>query len=384
MLYAVVFQSLYGPSREYNLQDMMIALNVIVYQLPISLTFHVGESSNGLLGINYGLVNMAAFLANAMAEGIKTDSCDEWNTDDIDGENWKFPLSNACGQYGRLYQSETCRQDVDSICPLDNEMNITATSSPLTHGPSFTGPPPFSCERAVDKNDHAGYYDSLTDTIVSSAFANTVGRTNTAGCCWWGKGALLTRGRCIMGKMNKYLGKQAFDDGYNSPYKYVDFCLHPNAICDSDLTRELRWTIAYLEWADVVQNYANVDVWGKTWTYWDQLRNFVDGGMLDNQFIDDVINILIRRCHDGSCNDNEIPYKEERANNFRRIIGEVLNLPLAQDIVPDIPTREPTPAPTQRPKEQKVVALPPNEAQRRNRTCRWIWSGVMFTLYFIW
>jgi hypothetical protein len=39
-----VFQSLYGPSREYNLQDMMIALNVVVYQLPISLTFHVRES----------------------------------------------------------------------------------------------------------------------------------------------------------------------------------------------------------------------------------------------------------------------------------------------------------------------------------------------------
>jgi hypothetical protein len=45
MFYAVVFQSLCGPSREYNLQDMMIALNVVADQLPISLTFHVGESS---------------------------------------------------------------------------------------------------------------------------------------------------------------------------------------------------------------------------------------------------------------------------------------------------------------------------------------------------
>jgi hypothetical protein len=27
-------------------------------------------------------------------EGIKIDSCDEWNVDDIDGDKWKYPLAN--------------------------------------------------------------------------------------------------------------------------------------------------------------------------------------------------------------------------------------------------------------------------------------------------
>jgi len=40
------------------------------------------------------LVNIAAFLSNAMEEGIRIDSCDEWNTDARDD---RFPLSNACG-----------------------------------------------------------------------------------------------------------------------------------------------------------------------------------------------------------------------------------------------------------------------------------------------
>lgn len=178
----------------------------------------------------------------------------------------------------------------------------------------------------------------------------------------WGRGALLTRGRCIMGKLNKYLGKQAADEGYNSPYKYIDFCEDPNAVCDSYITRELRWTVAFLEWSDMVQNYVYIDdLTGSKWTYWDRLKSFVDGGMVDNSFIDQVINILVRKCHDGACKDNEIPYEEERKNNFRRIIGEVFVLPLAEDEVPDIITRPPTPVPTPRPtrkKKEQLVLLP--------------------------
>jgi hypothetical protein len=42
MLDAIVFQSLYGPSVEYTLEDLMNSLNVVVYQLPVSLAFYVG------------------------------------------------------------------------------------------------------------------------------------------------------------------------------------------------------------------------------------------------------------------------------------------------------------------------------------------------------
>ena len=180
---AIVFQSQHGPSVEYSHQDMMNALNVAVYQLPIDLAFYGGENFE-LIGINYGLVNMAAMLANAMVEGIKTDSCDEWNKDDIDSENWKFPLSNSCGQYGRNYQGEMCRDDVDSLCPIVKSMNLTAGSSPSTDSPAMKGPPPLTCGPTVNKGTYVGYYDSVTDSVVESAFANSFGRTNIEGCCW--------------------------------------------------------------------------------------------------------------------------------------------------------------------------------------------------------
>lgn len=176
-----------------------------------------------------------------------------------------------------------------------------------------------------------------------------------------------------MSKLNKYLGKQAADDGYNAPYKYIDFCQDPGAICSSYLSRELRWTLSFLEYADEVQNYEHIDdLTGNTWTYWDRLEKFVDGGMVDNQFFDQIVNILVRKCHDGTCNDNEIPFEEERKNNFRRIIGEVFNLPL-NEITVDLETRRPTNLPTSRPtrnrKQEQVLALSPNSSNRLACAC---------------
>eukprot|EP00959_Pyramimonas_sp_CCMP1952_P234850 4906912-Pyramimonas_sp.AAC.1 len=48
----------------------------------------------------YGLVNVAAFLAQSMKETIKYDACDENNWDSTTG----YPASNACGQLGQSYQ----------------------------------------------------------------------------------------------------------------------------------------------------------------------------------------------------------------------------------------------------------------------------------------
>lgn len=50
-----------------------------------------------------GLVNLALFLANAMAESIKTDSCDEVHWEKNDGH---FAIANSCGQNGRNYGKE--------------------------------------------------------------------------------------------------------------------------------------------------------------------------------------------------------------------------------------------------------------------------------------
>jgi len=188
-----------------------------------------------------------------------------------------------------------------------------------------------------------------------------------------------------MGKLNKYLGKQAADEGFNSPYKYIDFCNDPNAICQSYISRELRWTIAFLEWSDFVQNYIHVDDWTrKKWTYWDRLKSFVDEGMVDDRFIDQVINILIRNCHDGLCSDDEIPFLVERRNNFRRIIGEVFNLPLRGNEIPGMKMTEPTFAPTPRPTRNKLLALTSNSVRVSICSCPLLLTTVLTISHFIW
>eukprot|EP01082_Thalassiosira_pseudonana_P004651 g4370.t1 g4370 contig15:888758-891022(-) len=367
MIRNVVLRSQNGPSSEYTFDDMLTALDTMEFKLPRPVSFFLGEN-NQLKGLNYGLVNLAAFLANAMVEGIRIDSCEEWNTDDIDGTGWKYPLSNSCGMNTREYTREVCREDVNYQCPTDNTMEITATSKPgenwIEKGKA--GPPPLSC--APSDGGYPGYYDALTDTVVQAAFANTRGRVDTEGCCWWGRGALLTRGRCILGKLNKYLGKGALDEGYSAPFRYINFCSTPNAICDSYSTRELRWILGFFEWSEVIQPYNNI---GDGWNYYDKLKEFVDGGMRDDKFFLSTINILTRKCNDGLCQNIEIPFEEERKANFRRIIDEVFELPLKGNFqVTDYPTPQPTSFPTQQPtkKEKKkvqIVELPSSAYARR-------------------
>lgn len=50
-----------------------------------------------------GLVNLAFFLANAMAEAITGDSCDEINWEKVGSQ---YAISNSCGQNGRDYATE--------------------------------------------------------------------------------------------------------------------------------------------------------------------------------------------------------------------------------------------------------------------------------------
>lgn len=56
-------------------------------------------------GHHYGLVNIAAFLAQAMKETIRYNACDENSWDQPGG---KYALSNACGQLGQSYQDYSC------------------------------------------------------------------------------------------------------------------------------------------------------------------------------------------------------------------------------------------------------------------------------------
>ena len=145
---------------------------------------------------------------------------------------------------------------------------------------------------------------------------------------------LLTRGTCTLGKLNKYLGKRAADEGSFSRYQDVDFCVTPDAICKNFYwTRELRWILGFFEWSDRVQSYFDLNT---GWKYIDELKKFVLDDMVDTDFISKVTNIVTRKCHDGKCSDNDIRFEMERKNYFHKIVFDVFNLPLT-----DRPTASP-------------------------------------------
>lgn len=77
----------------------------------------------------YGLVNIAAFLAQAMKETIRYDACDENSWDRV-GDMKMYPISNACGQLGQSYQDYHCKEEERFMeCEVDLNMSIEAVSS---------------------------------------------------------------------------------------------------------------------------------------------------------------------------------------------------------------------------------------------------------------
>ncbi|KAL7470586.1 hypothetical protein ACHAXS_010832 [Conticribra weissflogii] len=323
-------------SEEYTMEDFIKSLDVVVYQLPPSKAFFVGQIIDNQVenslpmvsGMQYGLVNLAAFLANAMAEGIRIDSCDEINEKASDETGEFYALSNACGQFGRMYEEEDCEGAVESFhCPLDLSMEIIAGG--LEEGEN-NGIPPFMCK---PKDGFVGFYDTVLKEVEDTVFSNSYGRTDVEGCCWWGRGVLLTRGRCTIGRLDYYLGKRATVEGFFSRYPDINFCSAPDVVCnDVARTRELRWVLGLFEWADRVQSYND-----SGWNYMQELQKFYDDGMVGDEFIFQVINIFTRGCHNGLCAENDIRFREKRRDYFRKIIFDIFNLPL---------TRRPTPSPT--------------------------------------
>lgn len=108
----------------------------------------------------YGLVNIAAYLAQAMTESIIHDACDELSTDYLpdddtdrvgldDGKDvHRFPISNSCGQHGRSYQTEHCNA-ADYQYDCVTQMNVEELNNMEAHGISrghWGGAPgPFYC-----------------------------------------------------------------------------------------------------------------------------------------------------------------------------------------------------------------------------------------------
>ena len=211
------------PSTRYTFLGLVKALREmaligIPYKNERTFKFYVGNEDRNLA---YGLVNLAAFLANVMTESINYDTCDEFNWDQDAG---RYAISNSCGQNGRSYQDEVCTNinEVHMSCEVHSDMEVTSSSAIVGIGGRL--PPPLTCRPKAHADDYAGYFDSQIGTTIKTIYPNTAGRTDVEGCCFWGRGALLTRGVCNIGKLNYYLGKRAFDERGEGRFPTIDFC----------------------------------------------------------------------------------------------------------------------------------------------------------------
>ena len=171
----------------------------------------------------------------------------------------------------------------------------------------------------------------------------------------------MTRGVCNIGKINYYLGKKGEDSGRNVLYPTIDFCQYPQSICDSD---EMRWTIAFFEWAERVQRYYKQD----EWIYEQKLADFVDTGMIDDSFINGASRILSRGCHTSDCSDSgDARMLDKRRSNFYLIINDIFDIESL--LATQAPTRQPTiPRPITIQPTQQPVTPPPQSPPSRAPT----------------
>ena len=159
-------------------------------------TFYLGETTHSMGDAAVvGLVNIALFLSQAMADSISHGSCNEVNQ-----VVKTFAVSsNSCED--NSYQDMRCSTNERHMeCPIDT-VEITP--------------------------------------------------------CWYGRGTIQTRGRCQYGKLNYYLGSKAAKDGRPSRYPNIDFCAKPETVCSLQYT-EIEWITGLFQWIDRVQSYDGV------------------------------------------------------------------------------------------------------------------------------
>jgi hypothetical protein len=180
--------------------------------------FFMGNNSPN--GYKYGLVNIAAFLAQSMKETIQYNACYENSWDLVNG---KYPLANACGQLRQSYQDYQCSPSkAHMACAVNPRMEIKATTNAKWYsapGLLFCGPKakyPFSGSWDYTKecnkpwanppkfcDDYEGQKAGGCDN--TSPVANSKGLTDVEGCCFWGRGVIQTTGICNFGKLNTTL-----------------------------------------------------------------------------------------------------------------------------------------------------------------------------------
>ena len=201
-------------------------------------------------------------------------------------------------------------------CDMDMDMQMTAEPNHYYTTQQRTPfPPPMKCYPRTVEEPYTGYFDPRDGGSVkvsrTRAVPSSIGRTDVEGCCWWGRGALHTRGTCAMGKFNYYFGAKAAQDGRSSRYPAVNFCANPQAVCNSNNPRskEMRWMLALFNWVDRVQHYSGGDS-GEDggWNYIQRsvhfLEDFKKSNFIDmdsKHFIDEIGSVLDQGCPNAPC-----------------------------------------------------------------------------------
>jgi hypothetical protein len=317
--------------RKYSFLDFSRSLRTMVeigYVVPLKdeqerdisyrNTFYLGDASN-VNGAAVGLINVAVFLSQALADSLSTGSCDEVNNDSYNGY---LPVSNSCGQWGMSYQDMHCEISESHIeCPLDLGMQISANPNPQGITPLFC-----ASTEVYPFTGVANYGNGLES--VDGPVQNREGRTDVNNCCWWGRGSVQTRGVCQYGKLNYYLGARAAAEGRPALFPDINFCATPQQICSKDPKNgDVEWISGLFRWIDSVQSYDHPE-----FNYIQQLNQFVMGGMSDGYFIHAVSGIITQGCHNPPCESAlgtavEMKDAGERWANFQQV-AQTLGLPV--------------------------------------------------------
>lgn len=373
------------PSDIYTWPDMINAVHMMATAGVGKLKLWVGEGDFTATHEQhvYGLVNVAAFLAQVMQETVRYNACDENNWIDRqvvqEAGGSTYSATSACGQLHQSYQDYQCSAEEDDeaggrmACEVDNNMGMRASTQAEWYGapPKLFCAPKSKVPKAprwdfaspwcapdggwghvepmpedVPLDEYFAYVNSggsckdyegiktggwkfAGEGCVNGAcpgspaplFGVPDGRTDVEGCCWWGRGAIQTTGVCNFGKLNFHMGKRAASEGRAALYPDIDFCKNPGAICESGAPSELKWVAGFFYWLNSVQPYSQGG-----WTYLDELRRWVDEGMhmSDTSFIDGASGIVNRGCHNPpNCGTGELHAASERRENFKTVLTAI-------------------------------------------------------------
>lgn len=311
------------------------------------LKLFIGDGADEEQAVKYGLVNIAAFIAQSVKETIQYDACTENSWDRGGWSNGRDPATNACGQLGQDYNSYTCPA-AETFMECDVEAMRGASIKGTTNAKWYGAPAAMECFPTPDKK--AGYWDNSFECnaawkdppstcdeypdqkagawIRDVEAANFGGDVDLSGCCYWGRGVIQTTGKCNFGKLNYYLGAGGQNAKVprsklrqNNRFKAIDFCANPEAICNDPSATELKWIAGLFYWAESVQGYSD----GDDYNYMEALKKFVDDGMpnagSDVGFINSVSGIVNRGCWNPPCPPNgELDGGADRAKSFKEVL----------------------------------------------------------------